>query len=62
VESLRWVIFRKDRIHSFDIRNSLFDIRYSLFRVSFSINLAVFLANGHALMKLIRKIILERLL
>jgi len=40
--------FRKDRIHYFDIQNSLFVIRF--FRVSFSINLAVFLTSNPALL------------
>ena len=43
---LRSVFYKIDRIHPFDIHNSIFDIRF--FKVSFSIKLADFQASGGA--------------
>jgi len=46
MESLRYISFKIDRIHSFDIRCWTFDVRRS--SVSFSINLAALQASGGA--------------
>ena len=43
--------FKIDRIHHFDIHDSIFDIRF--FRVSFTIRLAAVQASGGARMKLV---------
>jgi glycosyltransferase involved in cell wall biosynthesis len=46
--SLRSVLSKIDRTHSFEIRYSLFEIRYSLFTVTFPIKLAALATSGWA--------------